>query len=290
MAKPRKKLGELLVEAGVIDEYQLRSALSHQQQWGGRLGANLVKLGLVGESRLVAFLAKHFRLPAIDFSRIRVSDEVLRKVGKDLAQRHHVLPLFFGEESGRSFLAVAMSNPADIVAQDELEFAVREKIRPVVASDTALNEAIAYYYDRVGQAPYHVDAKFSEDMTYADLIRITREYLKGAAEPTAPRAPSANEIPVREIDLDEDTQAEDTGASDPEAADDDLDGEVLVFGAAGAKSLPLDNQEGKQDDATAKSARKSGKQVPPDRVLRALVELLEEKGVITRRELRERLR
>lgn len=186
MNRPKKRLGELLVEAGLINDYQLRSALAHQQQWGGRLGSALVKLKLVDEEKLLAFFAKHFRLPAIDFSRIRVLPAVLQLIPRDMAVKHHVMPLFVGEEGNKPFIAIAMANPADLGGLDEIEFATRKKVRPVVAADDAIKVAVEYYYDNKGSVPFAPDAKTSAEMSYNDLIRITRSSSRAGRPPSGP--------------------------------------------------------------------------------------------------------
>lgn len=297
--KPRKRLGELLVDAGLIDDYQLRSALSHQQQWGGRLGKNLIELGLVGERELVAFLAKHFRLPAVDFSRIQITPDVLRSISPELARKHHVVPLFFGEEDGKKFVAMAMSNPTDLQALDELEFATGRKVRPAVSSDIAIEQALAYYYENQGASPWRHDAKSSADMSYSDLIATTREYLK-AARAARGQAGEATETRTRPAE----TPPEFAGAQRTIDMDDggtlagaDEDDSIVVFGAAGEKKIPLQGEDtGFATDpgpisppaAPAPSARPSAPST--DDVLRALIGLLIDKGIITREELRQRLR
>lgn len=290
----KKRLGELLVSAGLIDEYQLRSALSHQQQWGGRLGKNLVELGLVTETRLVAFLAKHFRLPTIDFRRIRITPNTLKLLSPELVKKHHVMPLFQGEEEGKKFLAVAMSNPTDLLAIDELEFASGNKVRPVVASDLAIANVIAYYYNKEGAEPFDHSAKSSGDIKYADLIAMTRLVLKDAKEgPAQPdpgtRVPKKTPPPAerpgeRTIDME--------GA--PPAGDDDS---IVVFGAAGEKTLSLDGKPKAPAPAPAASAQPQPTPAAPsdgppntDQVLRAVVNILIDKGILTREEIRDRLK
>lgn len=291
MNQPRKKLGELLVEAGIIDEYQLRSALSHQQQWGGRLGKNLVDLGLVSEERIVAFLAKHFRLPAIDFKRIKVMPAVLKLVSPEIAKKHNVMPLFLGEEEGKKYLAVAMSNPADIGATDELEFAAGRKIRPVVAADAAITAAIRYYYDHIGPPPYDEHAKSSSDMVYSDLIKITREYLKGGTSTDGRREEQTLNLNEREIELDDGPEVA--------SAESNEDDSLIVFTDKGEKAVPLTSigrgkpraaMEASAGAETTTSAAPSSGGPSSDQVLRALISVLIDKGVISRDEIKAKLR
>lgn len=274
MNRPKKRLGELLIEAGLLDEHQLRSALNHQQQWGGRLGKNIVKLNMVEEDALLAFLARHFRLPAIDFTQIRIQPGVLKLVPRDTAVKHHVMPLFVGEEGKKPFLALAMANPADLSSADEIEFATRKKVRPVVASDSGIEQALAYYYDERGTIHFASDAKVSSEMSYNDLIRITRDYLKRVQpepEPAAaPATSSASSIPLAEPD------------------DDDS---IIVFGSAGERTLPIDADQPKTPAPQAAPKPEAARGEPTtDEVLRALVNVLVDKGILTRDELLRRLR
>lgn len=285
MNRPKKRFGELLVEAGLINDYQLRSALAHQQQWGGRLGSVLVKLKLVDEEKLLAFLAKHFRLPVIDFDRIRVLPSVVQLIPRDMAVKHHVMPLFVGEEGNKPFVAVAMANPADLGGLDEIEFATRKKVRPVVAADDAIKMAVEYYYDNKGPVPFAPDAKTSAEMSYNDLIRITREFLKGrevaeqaaapapSVAPAAPTRPAATPVPTVVV---------------PDDADDE--DSVLVFGSGGARQFSLrEERELEVPEVVVEEPQVRGGEPTTDQVLRALLKILIDKGILTREELLRRL-
>ena len=281
MNAPKKRLGELLVEAGLINDYQLRSALAYQQQWGGRLGSALVKLNLIEEDKLLAFFARHFRLPAIDFARVRVLPAVIGLIPKEMAVRHHIMPLFIGEEGGKPFLAVAMANPADLGGLDEVEFATRKKVRPVVASDDGIKRAVEFYYEQKGAPPYTTEAKSSAEMSYNDLIRITREFLRGreeAEKKAAPAAPRPEAAPrVRPA----------PAAAIPDDADDE--DSVIVFGGAGERQFSI-RSEGDEAVEAAEVVDDDGIEPASDQVLRALVNILVEKGILTREELLNRLR
>lgn len=284
MNAPKKRLGELLVEAGLINDYQLRSALAYQQQWGGRLGAALVKLNLIEEDRLLAFFARNFRLPAIDFARIRVLPAVLGLIPKEMAVRHHIMPLFIGEEGGKPFLAVAMANPTDLGGLDEVEFATRKKVRPVVAGDDAIKRAVEYYYEHKGAPPYTADAKTSADMSYNDLIRITREFLRGREEADKKAAPAP-------------AAAKQAAAPRPRPApaaavpaDVDDEDSVIVFGGGGERQFSLRGEDEEAVEVVVEAEEAEGVEPASDQVLRALVNILVEKGILTREELLRRLR
>lgn len=281
-APSKKRLGELLVQAGLIDEFQLRSALSHQQQWGGRLGKNLIELGLVSETRLVAFLAKHFRLPTIDFRKVRILPATVKLIPAEMAKKHHVMPLFQGEEDGKKFLAVAMSNPTDLLAIDEVEFASGNKVRPVVASDLAIANAIAFYYNKEGPEVFDHSAKSSSELKYSDLIAMTRLVLKDAKDASAAPAAPAKKAPPPEASL-AGERTVDFGSDGASGGEDS----IVVFNAKGEQILSLDGKpKPSAPSATAESA--SGPNT--DQVLRAVINILIDKGLISREEIRDRLK
>lgn len=149
----KKKLGDMLVEAGLIDEIQLRAALAHQKQWGGRLGAILISMGFITEERLLKFLSSHFQLPAVDFKKVRIQEDVLKLISVDVAKKHHVLPIAIWQEGGKKYLLVAMSDPTNLAAIDEIQFITNYHVKPAIATDTAIGEGIRYYYEGIGLPP-----------------------------------------------------------------------------------------------------------------------------------------
>ena len=87
----KKRMGELLVEAGLIDRDQLKIALSNQRKWGGRLGTNLVRLNFITEEQLLKFLSNYFRLPSVNFKKITISPTVINLLPAEIAHKHNVL-------------------------------------------------------------------------------------------------------------------------------------------------------------------------------------------------------
>lgn len=146
MPKRNLRLGEMLLKAGIIDEFQLNSALSHQRHWGGQIGSSLVKLGYIGEERLLKFLAEQLNLTRIDLSRLAIRDEVLSYVPVEKALEYNVIPVDRKEMYGTVYLLVAMSNPTDLIVIDSLQFATGCRIRPAIASRIAIKEAIERCY------------------------------------------------------------------------------------------------------------------------------------------------
>ncbi|UCC73366.1 MAG: type IV-A pilus assembly ATPase PilB [Gemmatimonadota bacterium] len=143
-AKASDLIGDLLVREGLITEDQLRSALQEQRTNGHRLGYTLVAMGMVSETDLTRVLARKYRVKAVDLSRIDSIDaRVIKLVKPEIAVRHLVLPL---RRVGRT-LTVAMANPTNLEAVDELRFSTGYEIEPVVAGEYSLRKAVEKYYE-----------------------------------------------------------------------------------------------------------------------------------------------
>lgn len=136
------RLGDLFVREGLITETQLTEALREARKENTRLGHALVKLGFVTEGELTALLARQYRVPAVDLDAIQVSPKVLRLVPDEVAIKHLVLPL---RRVGR-MLTVAMVNPSDLGAIDDLKFISRLDVEPVIVGEFTLRKHLEKYY------------------------------------------------------------------------------------------------------------------------------------------------
>ncbi len=149
VAKRNMRLGEMLVKAGKIDEFQLNSALSYQRHWGGQIGSSLVKLGYVGEDELLRFLSEQLNLTRIDLSRISISPAVLEYVPVEKAVEYNVVPVDRKEMNGTVYLLIAMSNPTNLIVIDALQFATGCRVRPALASHDSIRAAIERCYGKL---------------------------------------------------------------------------------------------------------------------------------------------
>jgi type IV pilus assembly protein PilB len=136
------KLGELLTRSGKINQTQLNEALALQKEQGGRLGTNLVKLGYLTEKELVDSLAQHFRVPSIDLSGMEIDEAVIKIIPADIARKYTILPV---SKSGAT-VTVAMIDPTNVFAMDDVKFMTGYRVEPVVASETAIRVSIDRYY------------------------------------------------------------------------------------------------------------------------------------------------
>ncbi|MGH7699676.1 MAG: type IV-A pilus assembly ATPase PilB [Gemmatimonadales bacterium] len=138
------KLGDILVREGLISLDQLKRALQEQKATGMRLGYNLVKLGFIEETEVTKMLARQYRMPALDLSRFEVDPKILKLIPPDIATKHTVLPL---KREGRT-LTVAIADPNNVAAIEDIKFITRMDVFPVVAGEYTLRNAIDRYYQQ----------------------------------------------------------------------------------------------------------------------------------------------
>ena len=180
--RDRPKVGEILVQAGIIDELQLASALGEQTRWGRRLGLTLIKLGMVQEGQLVRALAKQFDLPVASLSGKKIAPEVIALVPARVASEHSVVPLFVKKEGHREQLFLGMEEPSDLGILDDLAFRTGMVIRPVMVGPTEIGEAIDRYYNaKPTPAP---SPSLPDPMRGADTLSETN--LRSIQEDSAP--------------------------------------------------------------------------------------------------------
>jgi len=138
------KLGEILVREGLITLDQLKKALMEQKGTGMRLGYTLVKLGFVEETEVTKMLARQYRMPAVDLSRFEVDPKIIKLLPPDIAVKHTVLPL---KREGRT-LTVAIVDPNNVTAIEDIKFITRCDVFPVIAGEYTLRNAIDRYYQQ----------------------------------------------------------------------------------------------------------------------------------------------
>jgi len=136
------KLGEILVRENLLSAQQLRDALDYQRNHGGRLGFNLVKMGLVSDDMITAVLSRQYGVPSVNLELFDIEPSVIRLIPQEVAQKYSVLPL---SRVGAS-LTLAMVDPTNVFAMDDIKFMTGLNIEPVVVSEASVQEAIAKYY------------------------------------------------------------------------------------------------------------------------------------------------
>jgi type IV pilus assembly protein PilB len=143
----QERIGDLFVREGLITEAQLHQGLAEAKKDNTRLGFALVKLGFVAEEELTRMLAKQYRVPAVDLDKVTVDPKLLKVLRPDVVQKHLVLPL---RRVGRT-LTVAMVNPTDLGAIDDLKFMTQLNIEPVIVGEYTLRKHLDKYYGSADQ-------------------------------------------------------------------------------------------------------------------------------------------
>ncbi len=138
------RLGDLLVEKGLISEEQLQHALSEQKKLGRKLGGTLVELGMIDENSLLNLLASQLNIPLIDINNYNYSNEVAKLLPESVARRYRALVL---EDRGQDYL-VAMADPTDIYALDEIQSKLSKPVNQAIVRESALLENFDLVYRR----------------------------------------------------------------------------------------------------------------------------------------------
>jgi len=154
----QSRLGELLVREKLISLQQLRKAQEEQKRSGQNLGYTLAKLGYISDGEITNFLSSQYRLPAINLDEYEIDGDVVKLVSREVCEKHRIIPV---SRSGQS-LIVAMSDPTNLNAMDDIKFLTNYSVEPVVASEAAIQAAIERYYS-VGPSYDEVMADFQLD-------------------------------------------------------------------------------------------------------------------------------
>src|SRR4030095_2685972 len=136
------RVGELLLKEKLISPEQLQQALSQQKSNGGKLGYNLVKMGFVKDEQITSLLSKQYGVPAISLAQFKIDPTIVKLVPTETARKYQMIPL---SRSG-STLTIAMTDPTNVFAMDDIKFMTGYTVEPVVASEVAITDAIEKYY------------------------------------------------------------------------------------------------------------------------------------------------
>ncbi len=235
---PAQKLGELLVDAGVISRPQLSDALSHQRQYGGRLGTCLVELGLVDDRTLAGILAKQLNIPSATAAQLEKCEAfAIKLVPPSVAERLRAVPI---RQDGDK-LWVVMADPTDKQAVGELSKASGKQVRAMVAPELLVQYALERYY-KVKRKPRVVQVQTAA----SDLLKID--------------SPKKSAMPL--------------GATLPPPPPKDAPSEAPVYGGvggAGAVTVDIESLAGYLDDEMPAATPPTSTRVPMDKVSAMLV-------------------
>jgi type IV pilus assembly protein PilB len=177
------KLGQLLVSKNIITEDQLTQAIDLQKKEGGRIGSNLITLGFLTEESLVEFLSIQYSVPSVSLSKLDIDPSIVKFVPYDVANKYQIFPI---SKNGAT-LKLAMTDPSNVFAIDDVKFMTNYEVEPVVATESDIKEAIARHYEQSEALQDVIDNMSGLDDTGLDFIQETDEdvdisELKGAGE------------------------------------------------------------------------------------------------------------
>src|SRR5689334_11283429 len=213
------RIGELLLKEKRITPEQLQEALNYQRQNGGKLGYNLIKLGYVKDEEITALLSKQYGVPSIALTQFEIDPVVLKLVPAETALKYQIVPL---SRAGAT-LTIAMTDPTNVFAMDDLKFMTGYNVEPVVASETAVVDAIQKYYGKatgngngngaVGPTALEVASKALQEMPTVDdaVVDVIEEIEEISAEALAQQGEEAPVIKLVNVIL---LSAIQKGASD----------------------------------------------------------------------------
>jgi len=166
----QKKLGDLLKEAGLIDDFQLEAALSHQRNWGGKLGSIIVELEFAREGDIARVISEKMGVPYINLFEPELSPDIFKVLKADMAKKFGVVPV----RKEANTLVLAMADPLDIATMDNIRFITGLSIKPVLSMASEFKDAIRKYYD--GEPVTRKSkASFRESGGQASKLELVRE-------------------------------------------------------------------------------------------------------------------
>ncbi len=255
------RIGEILVQAGVIDEMQLAAALGEQARWGRRLGVTLIKMGMVEEGHLIRALAKQLDLPVASLAGKRIADDVIALVPAKVATEHGVVPLFVKREGRTTQLFLGMEDPSNLAVLDDLSFRTGMEVHPVMVGPTELGQAIDRYYLNSGASASASDAGSTS---------IGEQNLRTIPESPVLPSPDAAPRPAPPVPLRDDSAAVEDARSTPEPP-------IELMQTVETAPLP-----GELVEDVARALEETDRTRV---VARAIAQLLIEKGILTLDEL-----
>ena len=275
MAAPRNRIGEILVKARVIDEMQLRSALAQHDQWGGRLTRIISDMGLASEDTLAQAISQGMGMQRVQLGNLTKDVGAMAKLDVAFAEQKGVFPVAL-RDNGKT-LVLAMADPTDLQAIDQVAARSRTRVVPMVAGDREIEHAILRHYRN--QEPSATSPGTRRESAGAGgsddefkIVDISGKTVMKALSDIAPKM--AQENAARQ-------QAAAPGRPAAGSASDLLD-EILSGSQSPAEVFSPEEMQRLQ--AVQVNQEKSSK------ILRALLELLLEKGMLQQKELAARMR
>src|SRR5438552_3437464 len=184
-----RRLGDLLVADGLLTAEQLKKALAEQKGSPEKLGSVLVRLNFVNEDQLIGFLSQQYGVPSITLAQLDIDPDVLKLVPAPIARKYEVIPV---RKMGNS-LALAMADPTNVFALDDISFMTNLQVLPLVASQTSIKKAIDRNYESKTEA---ISSVLSDMQTDLANVEVVDEGEEGAKVDVFELKESADEAPV----------------------------------------------------------------------------------------------
>ncbi len=181
------RLGELLTKATLITQDQLKEALKVQKETGGKLGETLIKLNFVSEEDITECLSQQFGVPSINLAHFEIDQNVIKLISADVARKYNILPV---NKTGAT-LTIAMADPTNVFAMDDIKFMTGYNVEPVVASELGIKAAIDNYYGTTSSLELK---KVMEDLQQSEssdleVLEEEEEFDVAALQDSAEEAP-----------------------------------------------------------------------------------------------------
>lgn len=142
MVSQKKKLGDILIERGLITEEVLKKALATQEKTGEKLGEILLKMGLITEEDLYSALSEIYNVPYVNLEEVAIDSEVVRLIPEHISRRYRIIPIKLDGDR----IVLAMANPVNIYALDDVRIITGREVEPVLASEKQINQALDRIY------------------------------------------------------------------------------------------------------------------------------------------------
>ncbi len=198
------KLGEILVRENLITTQQLREALEYQRTSGGRLGSNLIKMGFLSEEIITAVLSRQYGVPSVNLEMFRIDTDVIDLIPQETAQKYAVLPI---SKVGAT-LTLAMADPTNVFAMDDIKFMTGLNVEPVVVSEASVMQSIAKYYNRTR------DIDIAGAVLDGDFDMLSEKFAKSQASKANAKVDSAGKISSDDLSVSLDAYDFDGGESE----------------------------------------------------------------------------
>ena len=230
------KLGELLLKENMVTPQQLQEALSYQKRNGGKLGKSFVTLGYVRDEEITSLLSRQYGVPSINLEHFEVDPGIIKIIPAETARKYQILPL---SRSGAT-LTIAMADPTNVFAMDDIKFMTGYNVEPVVASESSLEEAIEKYYGSTRSLQLKQDGSGQQQQMHSGGLSQNAPSLKEVIDGPGLTFDDMASVGLSEVDLDA-MGDEEADVETVKAEEDEIDLGALAKSSEAAPVIKLSN-------------------------------------------------